>query len=233
MGSAILALTGVLEHLLDTRAVTMSALFFGLVLGSVFLAARELHEPLGGSRLAVTVVVAIITFAGLGLTAGRVDDPTLVAYFMAAAIAICAMILPGISGSFLLLLMGMYQPVISAVNARDLVVLAVFALGAAVGLGLFSAALNVVLDRHHDLTLAALVGLMAGSLRVLWPWPAGVDGVADASLGAPVAGDVPTAALAAVAGLAVVLVIARIGDVTVGDDVDTVALADQTAEEQP
>ncbi len=218
MGASILALSGLLEHLLETRPVPLSALFMGLVAGSVVLARRELRGPLRGSSLAAAIGVAAVTFVALGISPGRLPDPSLLAFFGAAAVAICAMILPGISGSFLLLLMGMYAPVLSAVNDRDLVVLAVFAAGAVTGLALFSSLLHATLRRYHDLTLAVLLGLMAGSLRVLWPWPAGPEGVGDARLGAPVAAEVPLAVLALVVGVAVVVGIARLGAVTVVDD---------------
>ena len=87
----------------------------------------------------------------------------------AGAIAICAMILPGVSGSFLLLMLGMYDNVLGAVTDRDLVSLGVFLVGAVVGLALFSQVLHLALQRHHDLVKAVLIGLMAGSVRVLWP----------------------------------------------------------------
>lgn len=218
MGSAILALTRGLEHLLAAQPVVMSALFFGLVAGSVWLARRELRHPLDRSGMVALVVMALVTFVVLGVTSGRVAEPSLLAFFGAAAIAICAMVLPGISGSFLLLLLGMYPFVISAVNDRDLVVVVVFGLGAVVGLALFSSLLHLVLERRHDLTLAVLIGLMVGSLRVLWPWPTGVEGVGDARLGAPVVAEVPAAVLAGLAGIVIVIVIARIGDATVGSD---------------
>ena len=229
MGAAILTLSGILEQVLETQPVVMSALFFGLVLGSVVLARRELKAPLTPPRMVVLGVVAVVTFVLLGQTPGEVADPGLAQYFGAAAIAICAMILPGISGSFILLLMGMYAPVISALNARDLVVLATFATGAVAGLALFSSLLHRVLARHHDLTLAALIGLMVGSLRVLWPWPAGVEGVGDARLGAPVASDLGVTLLAALVGVVVVTFIAWVGDRTVeGDEADDEPVAADT-----
>lgn len=85
------------------------------------------------------------------------------------------MILPGISGSFLLLMLGMYDFIISAVDDRDLPVMGIFALGCVVGLALFSQVLDWSLAKHHDIVVAAMVGLMIGSFRVLWPWPNGVD----------------------------------------------------------
>jgi putative membrane protein len=132
-------------------------------------------------------------------------DPSLLLFLGAGAIAIVAMILPGISGSFILLMLGMYQAVLDAVNQRDLPVLAVFLVGAVIGLASFSALLNRLLRHHHDTVMAALIGLMLGSLRVLWPWPDGAD---TAALSRPVDWGIP--ALLALGGMALVLAIGRI-----------------------
>ena len=80
------------------------------------------------------------------------------------------MILPGVSGAFLLLVFGIYEPTLTALHDRDLLYVAVFGAGAAIGLGSFSGILNWLLEHYHDATMAVLVGLMAGSLRALWPW---------------------------------------------------------------
>jgi hypothetical protein len=132
--------------------------------------------------------VAVVTFLGLGVTDGAVADPGLLAFFAAGAVAICAMILPGISGAFLLLLLGMYPAVIAAVDERLWGPLAVLALGCLVGLAGFATLLNWLLREHHDAVLAALLGLLLGSSRVLWPWPG--DEVGDPRLGAVVASEV-------------------------------------------
>jgi putative membrane protein len=206
VGSAIVALASFLERQLQEQPVAMSAVFLGLVVGASIVAVGELRLP-APIHLLVGGVVAVITFLGLGLRSGSLSDPSLLLFFSAGAIAICAMILPGVSGSFLLLLLGMYEHVIGAVTSRDLVVLAVFAVGCVSGLAGFSTLLNWLLQRYHDLVLAALIGLMAGSSRVLWPWPSGVDGVGDTRLGAPVAAEVPLAGgLALIAVVAVVTV---------------------------
>jgi len=170
---AVGALSTVIERLLQERPEEMAGLFLGLVLGSIVVAWRLLHSSTPAD-VAVMVVVGAATFLLLGFQSGPVSDPALPIYFGAGAVAICAMILPGISGSFLLLMMGMYAAVLGAVHDRDLAVIAVFALGATVGLALFSSALGYLLDNHHDLVLGALIGLMIGSVRVLWPWPNGV-----------------------------------------------------------
>ncbi len=162
------------------------------------------------SNLLIVIGVAIGVFVVLGFRSGttedaitQVADPALWAFFGAGAIAIVAMILPGISGSFLLVLMGMYAPVLSAVTSRDFVSLGVFLIGAVIGLGLFSQILHMALSTNHDAVLAALIGLMAGSMRVLWPWPFGVDSTA---LGVPDGFIVGSIALATVAFVAVVVV---------------------------
>jgi putative membrane protein len=200
-------LASLLAHQLEERPTILAGLFFGLVLGSVVVAWRLLRDP-KPIHLVVGAVVALILFALLGLGDGdtAVVAPSLIAYFAAGALAICAMILPGISGSLILLLIGMYAPVLAAVNDRDFLVVGVFALGAIVGLAIFSQVLHWALHRHHDLILAALVGLMAGSLRVVWPWPEGVE---SAALGAP-GDDWLTVTVAGVIGFIVVFVIARL-----------------------
>ncbi|RLE11378.1 MAG: DUF368 domain-containing protein [Actinobacteria bacterium] len=208
---AVVALAHILERLLDEQAVVMAALFMGLVAGSIVIAwamlkARETRH------VWMAIAVGLAVFGSLGLRGGTSEDtvaqisnPELWAFFLAGALAICAMILPGISGSFILVLLGMYGPLLSAVTDRDLLVLAVFMVGAVVGLALFSQILHRALTLHHDIVIAALVGLMAGSLRVLWPWPSGVDSTA---MGTPDS-DVLLAFSIAVAAFVVVIVVAR------------------------
>ncbi len=202
IGVAIFTLASVISTLLDDYPEAMAGLFTGLVAASAWVAWRMIRSP-NATTVAVAIVVAVITFFVLGLKGGAITDPSWLVLFGSGAIAICAMILPGISGSFLLLMLGMYDFVISAVDERDFPVLGVFALGCIVGLALFSQLLDWSLTNHHDVVVAAMVGLMIGSFRVLWPWPGGVDST---ELGTP-AGNwyVPVllgvVAAAAVAGL--------------------------------
>lgn len=174
IGVAIFALAGVISTLLEDYPEAMAGLFAGLVAASAWVAWRMIRSP-NATTVVVAIVVAVITFFVLGLKGGAITDPSWLVLFGAGAIAICAMILPGISGSFLLLMLGMYDFVISAVDERDFPVLGVFALGCIVGLALFSQLLDWSLANHHDVVVAAMVGLMIGSFRVLWPWPGGVD----------------------------------------------------------
>jgi len=176
--TAIALLSSVIEGLLHDRPEEMAGLFFGLVLGSIVVA-WSMPERWNSQLGLILGFSAVLVFVSLGFQSGPASDPALLAYFGAGAIAICAMILPGISGSFLLLMMGMYGAVLGAVHDRDIAVLAVFGLGTIVGLALFSTALGWLLDQHHDSLLAALIGLMVGSLRVLWPWPNGVGILGD------------------------------------------------------
>jgi putative membrane protein len=206
---AVASLATVLETLLVDQAVLMSALFLGLVVGSIVITWQMIKNH-SLSNLMIVAGVGIGVFIALGLRNGtteeavsQIADPALWAFFGAGAIAICAMILPGVSGSFLLILMGMYGPVLSAVTSRDFVPLGVFLLGAIIGLGLFSQVLYKALSTHHDTVLAALIGLMAGSMRVLWPWPFGVDSTA---IGAPDSYIVGSIAVAVAAFVAVIIV---------------------------
>lgn len=205
--TAVAILARGLEHLLEEEPVRLSALFFGLIVGSVAVAASELRTR--SPRIAVIVVgSAVATFLLLGLRGGGFEDPSLVVVFAGGALAVSAMILPGISGSFILLMLGLYEAVLGAVSQRELAVVAVFGLGAVVGLGSFATLLNWLLTRYREVVLAVLIGLMAGSLRVLWPWPAEPDGVGNTGLGAPVAGEVGAVIALALVGVVAVVAVA-------------------------
>ncbi|MCC5951717.1 MAG: DUF368 domain-containing protein [Acidimicrobiia bacterium] len=212
IGLAIVTLASALRHLLEEEPVAMAGLFFGLVVGSVVVAARMV-ERWDLSLVAITLVTGAALFAVLGLGGGTVADPPLWLYFAAGAVAICAMILPGVSGSFLLLMLGMYTNVLDAVSDRDLAVLAVLALGCVVGLALFSHALHWALATYERTVMAVLVGLLLGSLRILWPWPTGVgskEGTDGTLLGWPTAGEVAAPVLLAVVGFVGVLVVTAV-----------------------
>ena len=203
---AVVLLASFLEHQLEERPTILAGVFLGLVLASIGIAWRILRDPRAHHPM-IAALVAVIIFLLLGVGEGRVaDQPAVMVFFGAGALAICAMILPGISGSLILLMIGMYAPVLSAVTDRSYTTLAVFAAGAIVGLALFSQILNWALENHHDTVLAALIGLMAGSTRVLWPWP---DGVESPNLGAPET-DWPGVVVALVVGASVVYLITRL-----------------------
>jgi putative membrane protein len=222
IAAAILAVAGVLEAVLGEYPIPMAGLILGLVGGSTVLALRLLERPTP-TVWTLMGLSAVAFFVLLGLAPDAAADESglsLAAYFLGGAIAICAMILPGISGAFLLVAIGMYGPVLAALNDRDLAVIGVFILGCVVGLALFSRVLHWGLSHHYDVVLAVMIGLMIGSLRVLWPWP---DGVASVQLQAPDEAVGAALALCAV-GVALVLLVdkgaRRIQRRTIHDEVD-------------
>jgi putative membrane protein len=201
IGLAIVSLAALIEHFLEEQPTNTAAVFFGLVAGSILIAWR-LVKRWDVTRIATATVVAIVAFLVLGLRSDEITDPSTWLFFVAGAIAIIAMILPGISGSFILLMLGMYEAVLAAVNDREFLIIGVFLVGAVLGLAAFSTILDRALRDHHDTVMAGLIGLMAGSLRVLWPWPDGTD---TARLGAP--SDVAVPLLLAALGFAIVTAI--------------------------
>jgi putative membrane protein len=172
------ALSHFIEGLLEDHPEEMAGLFLGLVAASVVIA-WKLVKTWDVTAKGLLVAVAVAAFVLLGFQSGSIADPSPLQFIGAGAIAICAMILPGISGSFLLVMMGMYAALLGAVNDRELPDLAIFMVGAVIGLALFSTLLGWLLQRHYRLVLAALIGLMIGSVRVLWPWPHGVGIISD------------------------------------------------------
>ena len=186
-GLAVAALARMFEDVLRDYPVRAAAVFFGLIAGAVVVAWWLIRTP-GMTHAVVAGVVGVVAFVLFGFRTSVINDADWYVFLGAGALAICAFILPGVSGSFLLLAIGMYQHVLGAINDFRLLSLASFVLGAAVGLGVFSRFLQWLLDRYHDLVVAAMIGLMIGSFRILWPWPAGLGdetGVGATTLGAP------------------------------------------------
>jgi putative membrane protein len=115
-------------------------------------------------------MVAIGMALLLSIPAVAPVEPPLWLVLLAAAVAVCALVLPGVSGSFLLVTVGMYAPTLAAVNDRDFTYLGVFIVGAILGLSVFVSGLQWLLKHRHRITLTVMTGLMVGSLRALWPW---------------------------------------------------------------
>jgi putative membrane protein len=169
MGAGIIVGAAQLEPLLSEYPEESRGVFAGLILASLWIPWRMVGAwSLRLSLAALGAATLMFFFTGLGTLNN--PDPSFWAVAPAAALAMCALVLPGVSGSFLLAVMGLYQPTIEAVNARNVEYLAVFALGALVGLALFVRVLQFLLENHRAITLALMTGLMAGSLRALWPW---------------------------------------------------------------
>lgn len=167
--TAIVLASMVIPGLLETYPAESRGLFFGLITASILIPWQRMDRA-GWREAALIAVAAVFAFVFSGMPALEASDPGLLRVFATASISICAMILPGVSGAFLLLVLGIYEPTLNAIAERDLVYIGVFGLGALTGLGLFARLLAWLLERHHDATMAVLIGLMLGSLRALWPW---------------------------------------------------------------
>lgn len=153
---------------LETHPILVWSFFFGLIAASVIYIFRQLP----GLRWQEWLGLWIGTLAAMAiafLPPLQVSDALWVV-FLSGALAICAMILPGISGSFILLLIGMYPVVIEAISAFNMPLLAVFLLGCCTGLLVFSRFLSWLLQRYHGPTIAVLTGFLLGSLLIVWPW---------------------------------------------------------------
>ena len=172
MGAAVILGAKLIEPLLDEQPIAMKALFFGLVIAGTYVPAHMVTKVGGWSSSFVLLglISAVFVFFLTGLPQGNMADPSLIVVFFSALIAICALVLPGVSGSFLLLTVGMYDPTIAAVNDRNFTYLIVFALGAILGLAIFVSLLKWLLENRARVTLVIITGLMLGSLRALWPW---------------------------------------------------------------
>jgi len=170
MFAAIFAAAAAIEPLLESQPENMRGLFAGLILVSLLVPYRMVGASWRAADYLLGLIAAAISFVLVSLPKQEVADPALALVFLAAAVAVCALVLPGVSGSFLLLAIGFYAPTIDAVNDLDFGYLSVFVLGAIVGLAMFSTALRWLLVNKRRITLAVMTGLMLGSLRSLWPW---------------------------------------------------------------
>ena len=220
---AIFSLSKLLSWLLQNRPIFIWSFFLGLILASVLSVSRRVE-----AWRIVTWLCLVGGTLGSYFLVGLVPVATPNDYwflFLCGAVAICAMILPGISGSYILVLLGKYQYVLDAVNHRDFLVLGLVAAGACVGIIAFSRILGWLLKNYHDLMVATLTGLMIGSLRKVWPWKETLESVVDSHghmvplvqsniLPGQWNGEVLAALSLMVAGLLAVLFLDRLGNRT-------------------
>lgn len=167
--AAVFTLAGFLSDTLDDPVgrIYLFAFFFGLVLASILAVGAQLRRSTTAAL--ATLAGAVLAFLVVNLVPASAE-PTTPNLFLAGMIAICAMILPGISGSFILLILGQYDHVLRAVSERDLATVLTVAVGAVVGIVVFSRVLGWLLRHRPQATIAALVGFMIGSLWKIWPW---------------------------------------------------------------
>ena len=168
IATSIFSLAQLVSWVLEHHPVPLWAFFFGLILASALVLLREVDNwsvskvlcLLSAGAVAVCIALSPVMSLEMGLAG----------VFLAGFLAVCAMILPGISGSFILVLLGMYSTTLVALKSLDLVFILVFVIGAGCGLLCFSRLLHWLLQRFHQGTMAVLTGFLFGSLLVVWPW---------------------------------------------------------------
>lgn len=170
MGIAVISMAHMMSYLVEAQPVLTSAAFFGMVLASLYVPFSFAGKWRNKDWLYALIAAGIMYFIVSMPPAGDMSNPPWYIIMGAAAIAIAALVLPGLSGSFLLLSFGLYQTTMSAVSNSDLTYITLFGLGAVLGLATVVKGLEWVLQHHHHLTLVVLTGVMLGALRALWPW---------------------------------------------------------------
>jgi putative membrane protein len=168
VGVSVFSLAKLFKFLLANHEVPTMAFFFGLILLSVWYVGRTVSQWTPGAIIALLIGIAIAV--GIALLAPASENGAPLYLFVCGVVAICSMILPGLSGSFVLIMMGNYALVLGAVSSLNLSVLIPIALGCAIGLVAFAQILGWVLKRFHDQTIALMTGFVAGSLVVIWPF---------------------------------------------------------------
>ena len=166
--TSIISLAKLISWVLVNHPKIIWAYFFGLILASVIVIGKQV--ALGNGRNLLAFLIGALLAYWITVMSQIHLTPTQPMIFVAGAIAICAMVLPGISGSFILVILGMYQPIIAALKDFNGAVLGFFVLGCISGLISFTHLLSWLLHRYHQLMLALLTGFMLGSLNKVWPW---------------------------------------------------------------
>ncbi|TXD54463.1 MULTISPECIES: DUF368 domain-containing protein [unclassified Polaribacter] len=166
---SILSLAKAIKYLLENEPILLWSFFFGLVLASIIYIAKQITK---WNFIAVIILIlgAFLAYYITTLNPLVSENSSSLYVLAAGAIAICAMILPGISGSFILVLLGAYKPILDALNSRDFKTILIFMAGAVIGLLSFSKILKWLFAHYKNYTLAVLTGFIIGSLNKIWPW---------------------------------------------------------------
>lgn len=174
---SILSLARLMTYLLTHHPIEIWSFFFGLIVASALLVSRQVGKWNWRTVLALAIGVAVAWWITVASPAETPNDWWFI--LLSGAIAICAMILPGISGAFILLLLGKYHYIMQAVGDLNIPVILVFVAGAIAGIISFSHLLSWLLKHWHDCTIALLMGFMIGSLNKVWPWKETVESYTD------------------------------------------------------
>lgn len=168
IATSIVSLAKLITYLLEHYPILLWAFFFGLIVSSIYLVGKTIKKWDLSKVIGIAVGAAIAFYITI---LPPMENPNALWFvFLSGAIAICAMILPGISGSFILLLLGSYELILSSIKDLKIATIGVFALGCITGLLSFSKLLNWMFKKYHDLTVAILTGFLIGSLNKIWPW---------------------------------------------------------------
>lgn len=168
IGISIMSLAKLVTHLLETHPVLLWSFFFGLIIASVWLVSKSVE------KWSISTVIALMIGGGVAYYITTIQSVAEVrdSWFLivSGALAICAMILPGLSGAFILLLLGSYKEVLEALTTLNFTKIGLFALGAIIGLMSFARVLKFLFNKYKNITVAVLTGFMIGSLNKVWPW---------------------------------------------------------------
>ncbi len=165
---SIVTLAKVLEFLLANHEIWTMAFFFGLIAVSIYSVGRTVNQ--WGVSAIAAVIIGTLLAVSVAMLAPASENANAGYLFLCGVIAICSMILPGLSGSFVLIIMGNYALVLGAIGRFDMAILLPMALGCGLGLLAFAHVLGWVYDKYHDQTVALMTGFILGSLAVVWPW---------------------------------------------------------------
>ena len=169
IGLAVVSLAKLFEYLFENYPIYIWAYFFGLVLASVYFVGKTVNK--WGTSSIISAIIGTGIALSISILTPASQDDSFLYLILCGVVAICSMILPGLSGSFVLILLGNYQLVmIDAINNMDVKILLPVAIGAIAGLVAFSHFLSWLLKKYHNQTIALLTGFIAGSLGILWPW---------------------------------------------------------------
>ena len=177
IGISVFSLAKIITWLLTDHPILVWSFFFGLVLASTWFVSKDIKEWNIKTILSFIVGAGIAYYITVATPAETPSDYWFL--FLCGAIAICAMIPPGISGSFILVLLGKYFFIMEAVNTVDIVIIAIFGAGAVIGITTFSRVLSYALNHFRNITLAVLTGFMLGSLNKVWPWKETIETYTD------------------------------------------------------
>jgi putative membrane protein len=167
---SVISLAKGVEWLLEYHPILLWSFFFGLVFASILYVGKQIKIRLTDFKLVLAMAIgAGVAYFITTLNPSQTSDSNLF-LFLAGALAICAMILPGISGAFILVIIGAYSPVLEALNTKDFKTILIIGVGAVMGLLSFSKLLKWLFETYHRLTLAVITGFMIGSLNKIWPW---------------------------------------------------------------